>query len=206
DNITGKFDFNIANSQFAEFLIPQTPLDATIERNGDQKTIDVKTNFLDFNATGVFDVTGIAGLVSENLKQVIDIYVERLDAVADTSSLDTLSLPLTSEELAISSEEFSVSTGSSAGTDMKYTLNIKDLLPLSDLIGDDMRIKGQISGTILNQNNIFSLTMEAKDSLDFAYGDSTLIFRDGDLSIKINNNFTMPGLSGYSADLRFISD
>src|SRR5690606_19537857 len=44
DNITGKFDFNIANSQFAEFLIPQTPLDATIERNGDQKTIDVKTN------------------------------------------------------------------------------------------------------------------------------------------------------------------
>ena len=89
---------------------------------------------------------------------------------------------------------------------MKYTLNIKDLLPLSDLIGDDMRIKGQISGTILNQNNIFSLTMEAKDSLDFAYGDSTLIFRDGDLSIKINNNFTMPGLSGYSADLRFISD
>src|SRR5690606_12028029 len=84
--------------------------------------------------------------------------------------------------------------------------NIKDLLPLSDLIGDDMRIKGQISGTILNQNNIFSLTMEAKDSLDFAYGDSTLIFRDGDLSIKINNNFTMPGLSGYSADLRFISD
>lgn len=206
DNITGEFDFSIANSQFAEFLIPQTPLDASIQRNGDQRVIDVKSNFLDFNATGVFDITGIAGLVSENLQQVINIYTERLDAVADTSSLDTLSLPLTSDELNISSEEYSISTGSSAGTNMKYTLNIKDLLPLSDFIGDDLRIKGKISGTILNQNNIFTLTAEANDSLDFAYGDSTLIFKDGDLSIKINNNYTMPGLSGYSADLRFISD
>jgi hypothetical protein len=206
DNITGDFDFNIANSQFAEFIIPQTPLNATIQRNGDEKLIDVKSNFLDFNATGVFDITGIAGLVSENLEQVINIYSERLDAIADTSSLDTLTLPLTSDELNISSEEYSVSIGSSAGTDMRYTINIKDLVPLSDLVGDDLRIKGRITGSIRNQDNIFTLIAEANDSLDFAYGDSTLIFKDSDLSIKISNNYTMPGLSGYSADLRFISD
>ncbi|MCB0725005.1 MAG: hypothetical protein KDC73_09880 [Ignavibacteriae bacterium] len=203
ENITGKFNFDIRSSRYADFIIPETPLDAAIQKSGNTRDVDVKSNILDFHATGVFGLTSLGTVIGENLEQVITEYTERLQArVKEIDTVETS--PLSEPDLNVS-KSFATPSGAGNEIDMKYSLDIKNITPLNIYLDSALYIKGKINGTVKNSNNLFTLTANA-DISDFAYGDSTLMFSNSDIEITLNNDITQPGLNGYSSNLKFVSD
>lgn len=205
NTITGQFNFDIQNSRYAEFIIPQTPLQANLQREGDEKILDLRSDIIDISAKGKFGFTQLGNVLGENISQIVDEYSKRFTAIADTT--DTLSY---NPDYDLSSDldiNKYVTTTSSAGADldMRYSITFKNLLPLSNYIDSTLFIKGTITGTIKNENNIFNLTAQA-DIRDFVYGDSLLIFKDTDIFFNMENNPTLTGLNGYSSDFRIVSD
>lgn len=204
NTMTGQYNFDIGNSRYADFIIPQTPLIASIQQSGNTRDIDVKSNIIDLQASGTFGIASLAEVLGENIQQIVDEYTERFNTKTEIedSILTTISAP--EPELSVNENYSRVST-SGGNIDMQYFIDVKNILPLGSYLDTTLIIKGKIKGTIKNSNNIFSLTADA-DISDFSYGDSVLIFSNSDISIKVNNNLSLPGLYGYTSDLKFVSD
>jgi hypothetical protein len=204
DNITGQFNFDINDSRYAEYIIPQTPLDATIQKSGNTRQIDVKSDILDLKASGVFGIESLVEVLGENIEQIVNEYTERFNTKLQTEDSTGIYPPAPEPELNVN-ESYSIVSGAGGEIDMEYSINVKNILPLSNYLDTTLIIRGKINGSIKNSNNIFELTADA-DISDFSYGDSILIFSNSDISINITNNSSLPGLNGYSSDLKFVSD
>jgi hypothetical protein len=72
ENINGDFNFNIQNSFFANYEIPQTPLTVNIKNGGGNALIKAKTDFLQFNANGTMNIASITKVIMHNIAVVSD--------------------------------------------------------------------------------------------------------------------------------------
>ena len=158
NTITGQFNFDIQNSRYAEFIIPQTPLQTTIQRDGDEKILDLRSDIIDISAKGIFGFTELGEILGENISQIVDEYSKRFTAFADTT--DTLSYTPGNElssDLDID-KYITTTSNADANLDMRYSITFKNLLPLSNYLDSTLFIKGTIICTIKNHDNTFNLT------------------------------------------------
>lgn len=209
DNITGKFDFNINRSLFADFIIPQTPLKATLQGGSGNRVIDVDSDILEFNASGQFSISALSEVITSNMEE-ITAEITKLSSREDTLYTDTLTAVLTPVN-NLAGGDLSLSSGFSAplnvapDVNMRYTLSIKNLTPIASYTDTALTIKADIRGAIISQSNNFRMTADA-DIADLRYGDSLLILQDGRLNFSLANNPVTPGLEGFNSNLSFYTD
>lgn len=190
DNITGNFKLNMSPSTFAEYNIPATPLDVEIDQNGNIKKISMKSDFADILLDGSFNIDNLAAVIGNNVDKI-------------KYELDNMSILDSGEIIQTVNKTF---TAVCTNLNLKYSINIKDLAPVSSFTGDDtINFKGTFDGDLNDSCGLFTLNA-AGVITDFSYGDSVFITKNALLNIHVKNDVTGYKLAKLNADIDFLSD
>ena len=182
DKILGNLQFNIFPSNYADFIIPSTPLVAKFETNGEQRTISVSSAFLDVDAKGKFEFKTLPDIIASNLDAIIAKIKNQYDT--DTLFLDKIRT-FTSKDDLISKDQQTILPD----MNLVYKLNIKDLTPLVHLTNDStFTFNAVINGEVRNDVNNFRFQAEG-DINNFKYGDSNLRFTKGKLKFDLTRGY-----------------
>lgn len=192
DNINGNFNFNIQNSYFANYEIPQTPLTVNIKNGGGNALIQAKTDFLQFDANGTMNFASITKVVMQNIAVVSDGIGKKL-------AMDSLQQNnVTSNSAFTSGDDF----------DLTYDLKILDSAKANIIFYPfGMKFDGSVNGKMSNTNSQFA-SITKLDIKNFIYQDSVILLKDFNSDIDFKNNYALSnsenGLS--SVDLNLNAD
>ncbi|MBL7129668.1 MAG: hypothetical protein ISS16_11880, partial [Ignavibacteria bacterium] len=183
DKITGKFLFDVAPSTYSTHLIPQTPVNASIENTAAGKSLTLISNFIDINADGKFSFITLGRVLAANINEITEDIKKSLEA-------DTINYSKPSNDAYEISSDVTQSISSTEDLNVRYKLKIKNILPLAVLTGDSSLVfKADISGNIVNNENNF--TFNAAGSLrNFRFQDSTIMFSKAFLDLNMNTNYS----------------
>lgn len=175
DKLTGKYIFNLEESQIGKYIIPQAPLIAIITNDGKTKTLNLASRFVDIYFTGIFSYDDVPYILENNVKRISDKITERLNINnRDTSGLYNVT-PKTGN----------ITQKTNIYTDMEYKIIVKNLTPIYILTGDsNYSVTGEIKGKIENKENIFSFTSNGKFE-NFKYKDSVLNISNSKFALNL---------------------
>ena len=183
DKITGKFLFDIAPSTYNTHLIPQTPVNASIENTAAGKSLTLTSNFIDVNADGKFSFITLSRVLAANINEITEEIKESFKA-------DSINYSKPSNDAYEISSDVTQSISSTEDLNVRYKLKIKNILPLAVFTGDSSLVfKADITGNIVNDENNF--TFNAAGSLrDFKFQDSTIMFSKAFLNLNMNTDYS----------------
>ena len=218
DKMRGEFVIHLDSSVYQGKEIDTTEIALELKRDSsDYRTINLISDFLDFNVYGEFSVnnaisllsyesTAISAIISDKIKEL-----NPLNIVQDTlsSQTDQLSIP------DIADEEIS----------FEFDFEFKDFELIAIVLGtEDMAINGSGSGEVQNSTNNFSISTsldilnfinisednliyvsDFETSLNFSRDNQTLAFDNifGALSITGKRFYSGSDVKNYRADLIF---
>lgn len=191
DNIAGSYKINMNSSTYADFKIPATPIDLEIDHNGNVKKLNLKTNFADVSAEGTFNFSSMAEIINANVEKIASEFESNRfnDSISEAQN--------TGE----------VFTAICKDLNLKYTVSVRDLAPISTFTGNDtIDFKGSLSGTMIDSCGVFAFTSKGFVN-KFSYGDSLFIVKDTLLiDINVKNDITADRLTRFEANADISSD
>lgn len=200
ENITGSFMFDFQPSSFAEFEFPSLKASAELAGTGGQTNVDINSEVFDLNASGVFGLTSIANVITGNINYLIAEIISdeyNFDSI-DIAYGDTIDNFHTGEKLISSSERLHIE----GDVDMRYSISIKNLMPVQKYLDTTLFIQAEITGTLVNNINNFRMSTDSRFT-ELKYGDSVFIAHNGDLKINLENNYETNVVDGQ---VSFTSD
>ncbi|MBS1518062.1 MAG: hypothetical protein JSS91_08235 [Bacteroidetes bacterium] len=190
DDIAGKFDIQLKESEFGDYLLPSTPVTADIDQKGNLRKFSIKTGFADVEADGYFNFNKLLDLVIENSKKIAD-------NISDKFFPDSLS------EITKYNTGYSVDCNNYY---MNYTLNIRDLSPVYPFIGNDtILFSGELNGSLSDSCGLFTFNTAGRID-NFSYGDSVLMLKDADLNLFMRNETASTNLNKFYTDITLHSN
>jgi hypothetical protein len=176
ENINGDFNFNIQNSFYAQYQIPQTPLAVSIKNGGGNALIKAKTDFLEFDANGTMNIASITKVVMYNIAYISDGIGKKL-------AMDSLMPGNTSN---ISSTSFT----SKDDFELSYDLKILDSSKANKIFYPfGMQFDGAVNGKMTNTSGQF-VSLTKLDVKNFIYQDTAIILKDFNSNIDLKNNYS----------------
>ncbi|MEO8664545.1 MAG: hypothetical protein ABI462_03530, partial [Ignavibacteria bacterium] len=194
NNINGKYNFDIGNSFYSEYKIPQTPVDIEINNSRGQSKISVLTKMLDFNADGSFDLATVIKVLQNNIASV-------QGAVTTQLALDSLYNP----------QPYVIAPSNTYGNfDLRYNLTVKDTVMLQQVLSPfGINFAGSVIGNSSNSSSGF-LSVVSLDVRNFVYQDTAIILKNVRSDLKFENNYIVNTnanlLSPFSFDLKTTGD
>lgn len=177
ENINGDFNFNIQNSFFVNYEIPQTPLTVNIKNGGGNALIKAKTDFLQFDANGTMNFASITKVIMHNIAVVSDGIGKKL---AMDSLMQNSSAGLTPPNFT-AKDDF----------DLTYDLKILDSAKANKIFYPfGMQFDGMINGKMTNTSGQF-VSFTKLDVKNFVYQDTAIILKDFNSDIDFKNNYTL---------------
>lgn len=186
ENITGNFKFDFQPSSFTEFEFPALTATAELAGSGGETIIDLNSEVLDLNAVGKFNLISIANVITGNIDYLISEIISdeyNFDSI-DIAFGDTIDNFHTGEKIISSSERLKIQ----GDVDMRYTVNIKNLMPVQKYFDSTLFIQAEITGTLVNNVNNFKMATESRFT-QLKYGDSVFIAHNGDMKFNLENNY-----------------
>jgi hypothetical protein len=182
ETINSAFTFNISPSQYQSYIIPETPLLLNISSRGSEKSINITSNILDFNAEGAFSYKTLPKIITDNLNQITESMKKQF-------GLDT-NLVLT---------ENSSIENNYGPVDLIYSMKIKNFVPLNVTLKDEiLKLKANIKGTIKNNNNSFSFSADG-DLNDVSLSDTISTMKKALLKVEFKNDHNKADLKNLFA-------
>lgn len=176
-------NFNIAleNSSFRTEHIDHAGMEFSIDRTDTNRTIKLKSDFLDFNIDGDFSIDTAITLLSYQSETILDIIEQKAEGfnpIGEDSlkyvNLDSLALP----EIAYTDINFN------------FDYQLKDLTLIALLLGEEQfDAAGQGDGRVSNKGYIFEISSDF--NLDYFIrrnDDEILYFSDVELNVDFNRD------------------
>ena len=182
DKITGIFSFGVDSSRYRNTEIPASNIDVVFKKDSLNRSIDLTSDFVDFNIHGDFSVKKAAELLAYESSTISDVISKKLE--------DLNPLNIVAKEDTTSAVSSSIPDIVNDQLDFDYDFKFKNFDLIASLIGNDrLDIIGSGSGSINNKAKDFSISTEL--NLDY------VIFIQKDLTIY---------LSGIDLDFNFTRD
>lgn len=176
-NINGDFNFNIQNSYYANYEIPQTPLAVNIKNGGSTALINAKTDFLQFSANGTMNIASITKVITYNIGVVSDGIGKKL-------AIDSMSKGNTSTGLTY---KFTPTDN----FEMSYDLKILDSAKANKIFYPfGMKFDGTVNGKMSNTSEQF-VSLTKMDVKNFVYQDTVILLKDFNSDIDFKNNYSL---------------
>lgn len=194
ENINGDFNFNIQNSFFANYEIPQTPLTVNIKNGGGNALIKAKTDFLQFDANGTMNIASITKVIMHNIAVVSDGIGKKLamDSLMQNSPADLTPAVFTAKD------DF----------DLTYDLKILDSAKANKIFYPfGMQFDGMVNGKMTNTSGQF-VSFTKVNVKNYVYQDTAIILKDFNSDIDFKNNYTLASSENglNSVDLNLNAD
>ncbi|MEJ5350598.1 MAG: hypothetical protein WHS65_03300 [Melioribacteraceae bacterium] len=185
DKIIGTFSFGIDSSKFRETDIKYSSIDVTLKKQNAHRTINIVSDFVDFNIEGDFSLSQAIELLSYESKTISKIISDKLNQL---------------NPLAVISKEGSVDTLQTnlpeiAKKDLSFVFNfkLKDFSLIASLLGNKrLDIVGTGKGNVNNQSSNFSINSSLNiDYFVLMQKDETIYISDleTDINFTRNNNY-----------------
>lgn len=194
-NINGDFNFNIQNSFFANYEIPQTPLTVKIKNGSSNAVINAKTDFLEFDANGTMNIASITKVVIYNIAVVSDGIGKKFAMDSSSYNSSSASLP-----------DFTPSDN----FDLTYDLKILDSSKANKILYPfGIQFDGKVNGKMNNKSGQF-VSLTKLNVKNFVYQDTAIILKDFNSDIDFKNNYaansTDNSLNGIDLNLNANGD
>ncbi|MBE2218849.1 MAG: translocation/assembly module TamB domain-containing protein [Ignavibacteria bacterium] len=187
ENINGVYKLDISESNFGEYEIPQTPVDAEIVNNNSSGRVKLVTDMAEFNAEGSFKIDRIIDALMYNISRTQQMFTESLgnDSMISTGT-----------------ENVYTNTGDFG---LKYSLVSKDSVKLQRVLQPfGISFTGNVNGEMKNSADEFT-SVTRLDVKDFSYGDTVIIVKNIKSNLDLNNKYSS-GLGGMIVNLNTTSD
>lgn len=174
NNINGRYNFLIDNSSYAQYKIPQTPLNININNTGSQGSVTVITDMAELNASGTFDMASIYNAVRYNIASLNNVISNKLnpDSIRQVSSNDVLN------------------RNYEKNVNLNYELILKDTVKLSQFISPfGFNFNGNIKGNISNSSGEFSSVVNLNVK-NFKYRDTVIVLKNVETDFSFKNNYS----------------
>ncbi len=194
ENINGDFNFNIQNSFFANYEIPQTPLTVNIKNGGGNALIKAKTDFLQFDANGTMNIASITKVIMHNIAVVSDGIGKKL-------AMDSL---MQNSPAALTTAVFTAKDD----FDLTYDLKILDSAKANKIFYPfGMQFDGMVNGKMTNTSGQF-VSFTKVNVKNFVYQDTTIILKNFNSYTDFKNNYNLASSENglNSVDLNFNAD
>ncbi|MEP7146078.1 MAG: hypothetical protein ABI792_03610 [bacterium] len=193
DNINGKYNFNVGNSYYSSYKIPQTPVEIEINNSRGQSKIKLFTDMLDFNVDGTFTIPTVIKVLQNNIASVQSAVTKQLTP----DSVSSIEPPI-------------YVTNNYTDFNLHYSLTVKDSLKLQQILNPfGINFSGNIKGNSSNSHSGF-LSDIFLDINNFIYNDTAIILKNVKSDFKFNNEYaSIPGINLFSAldfDLKTTGD
>lgn len=174
NNINGNFNFGIDDSFYGQNQIPSTPLNIEINNSRDLSSYAVSSDLLDFRAHGKFNIESLSNVITDNIELISEKFKNKLSP--DSTS-------------GVSPVVYRISPGEYDNFNLDYELILKDTTAVNAVTKPfGILFNGNISGSIVNEQNRFSLT-SILDIKNFVYEDTLIILKNFTSDISLFNNY-----------------
>lgn len=191
DNISGKLDMQLQKSMLADYMIPETPLKINFFKNDTARFVTLVSDLADINISGKFKILDIPSIVTDNIDKISD-------QISKNLKMDTLGF---SRDPVITDFRIRSYTDAEYDTDIRYTINIKSLLPLQLILKDSTLVfKCDIRGRLLHNDNSLVFSTSGRFE-DFKYGDSVLMFKRSVVRVFLKDDFNSKMPLSYVSDV-----
>lgn len=173
------------------------------------RLINIISDLADITVSGKFGLSQLAGLAGKESKLVSLVALEKANKIYPFMK-DSVVNSLTSEiknkgvKLTNGKAKGLIDTNTTAGIDLKYLIELKDLSLASSFIGSDkhLEIDGQMQGTLKSTGDSLRFTYTTKlDYLKY-WGDKDVFFISNfNLNFRLNNLLTAKSLDDIFANL-----
>ena len=129
DKITGSFSFGVDSSSYRKTSIAASNIDVVFKKDSSSRSIDLTSDFVDFNIHGDFSVKKAAKLLAYESSTISDVISKKLDELnplnivnnTDTTSTESIAIPdIVNDEL-----------------DFDYDFKFKNFDLIASLIGNE---------------------------------------------------------------------
>lgn len=196
EDINGKYNFDVAQSKYGEYLIPQTPINAEVTSSSPNKDVKISTDMFDMNAQGNFKINNLLQTLIFNINKSQEQFIyssgtEKLfgDSTAVPSKIVFRSLDNNT------ADEFNVG----------YKFVTKDSIKLRELLKPfGVQFNGSVSGDISNTSGKFNLASNL-DVINFSYHDTAVVLKNVKTDFVFSNEYTN-SLTGINIELNAQAD
>lgn len=180
DKINGTFSFGVDSSNYSGTSIPYSNIDIVFNNDSTGRSINLVSDFLDFNIDGDFSVNKAVELLAYESSTISEVISEKLDELNPLNIVDQSGKAdsIIAEMPGILNEEIK----------FDYSFRFKNFDLIASLIGNNrLDIVGSGKGSIDNSTPNFSINSELNlDYIVFMQKELTVYLSD----ILLNINFT----------------
>lgn len=195
DNISGVYQLDVGQSQYGEYVIPQTPVNAEINSSNSNGTVKLQTDMVDFNAEGSFKVGELVDAILYNITQVQNQIVQS----TGTESLMKDSLG----NSTLNTTNYTPYRG--GDLTFNYKLVTKDSVKLGQVLQPfGVYFNGNATGEIKNTAGNFT-SVTKLDVKNFTLNDTAIIVKNFKSDLNFNNNYS-GGINGININLNALGD
>lgn len=185
DKIVGTFSFGIDSSKFRNTDIKYSNIDVILKKEPNLRTINISSDFVDFNINGNFSLRNAIELLSYESKTISKVISDKLD---ELNPLTIISKENKIDTLAAQPPEI-------ANKDLafEYDFKLKDFELIASILGNErFDISGSGKGMVINKAPNFSINTTLNlDYFILMQKDLTIYLSDIDADINFtrNNNY-----------------
>ena len=191
DNISGKLDMQLEKSMFADYLIPETPIKINFFKNDTARFVTLVSDLADVDISGRFKFLEIPTIVTNNIDKISE-------QISKNLKMDTLGF---ARDPVITDFRIRSYTDAEYETDIRYTINIKSLIPLNLILKDSSLVfKCDIRGRLLHNDNSLVFSTAGRFD-DFRYKDSALMFKRSVVRVFLKDDFDSELPLSYVSDV-----
>lgn len=177
DDLTGEYLFKVDKSVYTGLDIPPSDFAIDIKLENGEKFFNVKSSFIDLQASGNYRFEIIPTILASNIKRISYQYAERLKLELK----DSLGVPIKISD---------IQDLKTLPPEMKlvYNINIKNFLPIRLIMRDSsMTFTGNIAGELSQNKNKFNFLAGGKIN-NFSYKDTVFNLSETHFAIKLEDN------------------
>ncbi len=177
DDLTGEYLFKVDKSVYTGLDIPPSDFVIDIKLENGEKFFNVKSSFIDLQASGNYRFEIIPTILASNIKRITYQYAERLKLELK----DSLGVPIKISDMQ---------DLKTLPPEMKlvYSINIKNFLPIRLIMRDSsMTFTGNIKGELSQNKNKFNFLAGGRIN-NFSYKDTVFNLSETNFAIKLEDD------------------
>ncbi len=196
EDINGKYNFEVAESQYGKYHIPETPIDAEITSINSNGNVKVSTDMFDLNAEGNFKINSLLQVIMFNVDKAQEQFVSN---TGTANLIGDSSINLDND--LDNSKEYN----NAEDLNFTYRLVTKDSLKLQKILMPfGVQFSGNVSGDINNTSGKFTSATKL-DVKDFTYRDTAIVLKNLKTDFVFSNEYTN-SLTGINLKLNTQAD
>ncbi|MFZ1320710.1 MAG: translocation/assembly module TamB domain-containing protein [Ignavibacteria bacterium] len=169
ENLNGIYNFSVLSSEYGSFQTPESPFNLHLNITGQEKSIDLKSDYAEFKADGNFNIADLINVMQRNFQSIRKNISEKL---------------LQPE----SEDELFAGVAGNENIFVKYNLEVKDSLTVNRLLTQfGIEFNGIATGQISNGPDGFKSDSRISAS-SFVYKDTLMVLRNFSSQIKLLNS------------------